>query len=350
MALPPIVDAHIHLWSPQRTPRLVSPVVKVAGWSRSLTHRLLNLAFPRDAIDFVGKVDHVAADFLPADYRTDAQALPLTGVVHVEAGWVARKPAQVADETAWLHTLEGTDLIRAIVGAANLASPDLDAQLDAHQAASARFVGVRDKLASSPHKGVMEWATAPDLLSLPAWRRGFARLGERGLSFDAWMYSPQLPQFRAIAEAHPETRVVLDHVGTPIGLGGPFGGVPEAERKDAIARWRDELAAFAQLPQVYVKLSGLTMPVVGWGLHLREPIDVHTLADLLGPHIRYAIELFGPRRCMFASNFPMDKVSGSLATLYGAFDRITADLDDADRRALFAETALRFYRVDSTVS
>lgn len=345
MPLPPIIDPHIHQWSPRDTPRPVSPVVKLLGWSPALMRRALQLAFPRASLDFVGAVDHVAADYLPADYRIDQDALPIEGVVHVEAGWEARTPVGVADETAWLESLPHNDFILGMVGAADLESPDLDAQLDAHQQASPRFRGVRDKLACSPARGVMDWNPRSDLLHDPAWQRGYARLGERDLSFDAWMYSHQLPAFRTVAAAHPETRVVLCHMGTPVGFGGPHGGLTDAERHDIRARWRDDMMAIAELPHVHVKLSGFLMPVVGWGLHGDAPASIEALAERIGPPIRAVLDWFGAERCMFASNFPMDKVSTTLSNLFHAYDRITADVSEADRAALFAGTARRFYRL-----
>ncbi|MEL6343954.1 MAG: amidohydrolase family protein [Myxococcota bacterium] len=344
MSLPSIFDPHVHLWMPRSTPRTVTPLVKLFGWSRPIMDLAARLLFPRDALDFVGRIDYVTADYLPADYLRDAAGLDILGVVHVEASWNARHPMGMADETRWLEGLAGGDVIRAIVGAADLASPDLDALLDAHARTSDRFVGVRDKLACSPRRGLMDWTRSPNALTDPAWQEGYGRLGARGLSFDAWMYSPQLKDFTAVAAAHPQTRVVLDHVGTPPGLGGAYGGLSDSERADITARWRDDLAALAELSQVHLKLSGLTMPIAGWGLHEQPPITAAQLAERLGPHIRYALDLFGPERCMFASNFPMDKVSVPLTTLFAAFDSIVADRSEEARQQLFSGTAQRFYR------
>ncbi len=347
MAMPPIIDPHVHLWAPRSTPRAASPLATLYAWSRRVARGAASVLFPKAALDFVGKVDHVAADYLPPHYRQDVADLDIRGVVHVEASWQARDALAVAAETRWLEGLEDHGLLLGIVGAADLAYPHLDALLDAHLAASPRFRGVRHKLSCSPHRGIHDWTPDPELLSNPAWHRGYARLGERDLTFDAWMYSHQLAAFRKVAAAYPDTRVILDHVGTPIGLGGPFGGLPDRERADIEARWRDDLAALAELPHVHLKLSGLLMPILGFGLHTREPIDADALAELLGPHVRFALGLFGPDRCSFASNFPMDKVSTSLATLYGAFDRITADRTEAERKALFAGNAQRFYRLET---
>jgi L-fuconolactonase len=345
-----IIDPHIHLWAPRSTPRTVSPAVKLLGWSEWLMRHVAPRLFPGAARAFVGKTNYVMSDYLPEDWRRDTGGFRdrARGFVHVQADWQGRGPLGAVGETRWLEEICGPELL-GIVGEAALESESLGLILDAHAEASPRFVGIRDTLAHDPDRGVMDYDDRPDRFEDAAWQRGYAELGRRGLSFDAWMYSPQLRAFEAVVRAHPETRVVLDHLGTPIGLGGPYAGFGHtaAKREELVARWRDDLAALAAHEQVHAKISGLFMPIVGWDLHERDRAPSNAeLVDRLGPHVEYALETFGPRRCMFASNFPMDKVSTSWVALYEAFDELSRTRDEAERRALFHDNAARFYGLD----
>jgi len=145
--------------------------------------------------------------------------------------------------------------------------------------------------------------------------------------------------------------VILCHAGTPVGWAGPFSqtGHSEPERADIDRSWRAGLTRLAELPNVTVKLSGLTMPVVGFSYHEREsqPTAVE-LAESLRPLVRFVIDTFGSERCMFASNFPVDKVSNTWADLFAAYDAITADFSEPERARLFRENAERIYRLTVT--
>jgi L-fuconolactonase len=327
-----VLDAHVHYWQPRTSPRKATPLLKLFGWLPDGPARAAKVLVPPSQQAFVGDTRYVLTDHLPADAMLDG--VDWRGAVHVEAAWQARG-TRLADETAWLDSLDPAPL--GIVAAAQLQAKRLDAVLDAH-ARSPRFVGVRHKLARHPARGVMSWARR-DFLSDPAWERGYARLGERGLTFDAWMYDRQLPAFAALATRHPDTRVVLDHAGTPVGLFGPHGGLgTTASERDRIeGDWKRSLEAVAALPHVHVKLSGLTMPVCGWS----GPVGRQELMDTLVPHLRWVLETFGRQRCLFASNFPMDKVTATLPDLL-AVTREAAG-DDPD---VFAGNATRFYGLD----
>jgi predicted TIM-barrel fold metal-dependent hydrolase len=134
---------------------------------------------------------------------------------------------------------------------------------------------------------------------------------------------------------------VLDHVGGPLGI-GPYAG----RRAEVFDAWRRDLAVLARCPNVFVKLGGLTMSLAGFGWHKRPtPPGSAELAEAMAPYYRACIELFGAERCMFESNFPIDRVSCPYTTLWNAFKRIAATLPDADRRALFHDTAARVYRL-----
>lgn len=343
-----VLDAHVHLWDPRTTPRTVSPLVRTLGWAPRWMDRVARLVVPRAPLDFVGATDHVVAPFLPATWRRGVGARRVRGFVHVEADWMGRGPLALADETRWLETLDERPL--AIVGGVHLADPDAGALLDAHRHASPRFRGVRDKLAFSDARGVHSWTKRGDLMRTGAFRRGYEALGARGLSFDAFVYHTQLTDLAQLAEDYPDTPLVLDHMGTPIALAGPFGGLGQTAqaRRDVEAAWHDGLARLAECPHVHVKLSGFGMPIVGWGFHQRAaPPDVGEVVERLGPHVRFVIERFGPDRCLFASNFPMDSVSFAYGTWLDAFTAITADLGAATQRKLLLDTAARFYRVPS---
>ncbi len=346
----PIIDAHIHQWDPRTTPRTVSPLVRTLGWSRSVMGRVAERVVPAASMAFVGSPDHILSPYLPGMWLNETGDADVRGFVHVQADWQSRSPLGQADETRWLETLCGRDLL-AVVGRADLADARLDALLDAHAEASPRFRGIRDYLAhGGADEGLMSFASSPDRTAEHAWRRGYDRLGARGLTFDAWTYADQLPAFARLVADHPDTPVVLCHVGSPVGAGGPFAGrgATAADRERIIGRWREDMAAIAAHDHVHVKISGLGMPILGWGWHDR-PVGpgVEEVADAYGPFVSHVLDHFGPQRCMIASNFPMDRVSMSWRTLYEAFDRLTTGLSEQDRGAVFHDTADRFYSCGS---
>jgi len=299
-------------------------------------------------VDFVGDTRYVVAPHLPATFSADSGHHHVDGIVHVEAGWSSRGVLGPVGETQWLDRLEEPPL--AIIGHANLSDPAaLERQLDAHSLASGRLRGIRDTVSAHPAPVVHTW-TDPARLSSDEFRNGYATLGERQLSFEMWCYSNQLLEVAALADAVPTTKTMLDHMGTPAGLAGPFGGVGEtaADRDRIKKQWHEGLQAVAEHRNVHVKLSGLLMPICGFAFHERpSPPSTSEVVDALGPHILFGIETFGAKRCMLASNFPMDKVSVSYETLYDAFIEIVANagLSAAEQDALFADNAAAFYRL-----
>lgn len=347
----PIIDPHIHLWDPRSTPRPASPFVRLFGWNRGLLRAAPRWLLPEATREFVGRTDYLTDAYLPPDYAADHGAHEIEGYVYVEASWTGRGRWAQADETRWVEQVaqrtdaEGPRLV-AIVAAADLRREDLGELLDVHREASGRVRGVRDKLAWSRERGVMDFADAPHLLGDHRWRRGFASLADHDLSFDAWVYLDQASALDDLLRAEPGVRVVLDHLATPVGAGGPFAGrgADEADQARIRQRWRDAIARLAQHPQLHVKLSGLFMPVVGWGLHQRSASTTPAqLRDAMAPFVSHAIECFGVERCMFASNFPVDKVSLGFEALYDAYRALVADRPEPERRALFRDNALRFY-------
>ncbi|MDB5453290.1 MAG: amidohydrolase [Caulobacteraceae bacterium] len=216
--------------------------------------------------------------------------------------------------------------------------------LDAHLAASPRFRGVRHSAS---------WDADPDVLGPlhlrsaglyrdATFRQGFAQLAPRGLSFDAWLLEPQLPDLIDLARAFPDTSIVLDHVGTPLGVGAYRGRLPER-----FETWRSSIRDLAQCPNVVVKLGGLAMAFCNLPSFMSEPPAASTqLAQEWRPYIETCIEAFGPDRAMFESNFPVDILSCDYATLWNALKLIAKDASADEKRALFAGTAKRVYRLD----
>jgi L-fuconolactonase len=238
-----------------------------------------------------------------------------------------------------------TRVCAGIVGYADLAlgarvEPVLEAMISA---GGGRFRGIRFISASHPDDGARGSSVnrPAGLLMDRSVREGFARLHPLGLSFDAFMYHTQLAELVDLARAFPDTPIVLDHVGGPIGI-GPYAG----RRDEVFAAWRAHIAELAGCPNVYIKLGGLGMRLFGFDVHRGElPPSSEQLAAAWRPYIDTCIAAFGPRRAMFESNFPVDKGSCGYQALWNAFKRIAAGASADDKAALFAGTARRFYRL-----
>ncbi len=216
--------------------------------------------------------------------------------------------------------------------------------LDAHIAASPRFRGIRHAAGWDASDQVRNSHTnpPPGLFADGRFRRGFAELARRGLTFDAWLYHPQLPEVTSLARAFPDTTIVLDHFGGPLGI-GPY----EGRRKQIFTYWRDAIRDVASCPNVFAKLGGLVMPINGFGFHHRErPATSAELVDATRDWYLHAIDCFGPARCMFESNVPVDKASCSYHVLWNSFKRIAEGFAPGDKAALFHDTAVRAYRLD----
>jgi L-fuconolactonase len=237
-----------------------------------------------------------------------------------------------------------TRVASGIVSFADLTLGDrVGAVLDAHLAASPRFRGIRHAAGWDGSDQIRNSHTnpPPGLYTDARFRRGFAELAPRGLTFDAWLYHPQLPELTELAKAFPDTPIILDHFGGPLGI-GPYAG----RRAEVFARWKPAIRALADCPNVVVKLGGLVMPLNGFGFHKREqPIGSVELAEATRDWYLHTIECFGVERCMFESNFPVDKVSVSYRVLWNSFKRIAAGFSAAERAALFHDTAVRVYRL-----
>ena len=336
-----IVDPHIHQWDPFTTSREVSGPARLVRRLPFLQPAVLALVPKRDR-EFVGDPVHVINPYLPADYRADAGDLPVEAVVHVEAGW---KDHASTGETTWVGSLpfgtDGLPRLGAIVCHADPSDPGTGALLDRHLAASPLVRGVRCSGAHHPDRGVRSWAEE-GLLARPEFLRGFAAIAERGLSFEAWVYSHQLSDVVGLAREYPDTTIVLDHYATPVGLFGPRGretGQTESDRRAIFDRWNDDIAAVASLPNVVAKHSGLGMPVLGWS----GPQTTAQFRDTVAPLVTRTQELFGADRTFWASNFPMDK---PIVSLPGTIEALLEILGPAaDPQRLLRDNARRVYRI-----
>ena len=278
----------------------------------------------------------------------DGHRVERTVFMECHAAYKSDGPAEFAPvgETEWIasESARSAGLIAGIVGHADLRVSNLDEVLDAHEAAGrGLFRGIRDALTrADPSDHLMIAGGAPPgLYEDPAFVRGVARLGSRGLTYDTWHYHYQNPELLALARAVPDTVMVLDHFGTPIGVGR------YADQRDAIfAEWQRDIAALARCENVVAKLGGMAMPDNGYGWHsaARPP----TSDEFVAAQARYyhhMIECFGAERCMFESNFPVDRMSLSYRVLWNALKKIASRYSSNERDGLFAGTATRVYRV-----
>jgi predicted TIM-barrel fold metal-dependent hydrolase len=306
----PIVDPHHHLW----------PSASERGYGLAELH----------ADTFSGhEVEQTVFVECQAAYRADGPVeFAPVGETEFVAGEAARDPRQ---------------LMSGIAAHADLRSPNLDAVLDAHEAAGqGLFRGIRDALAHArePHESIVGDAPA-NLYRDPAFRAGVTLLGQRGLLYESWHYHYQNPEFLELARAAPSTMMVLDHFGTPLGL-GPYAG----KRDEIFLQWKSDIAELARCENVVTKLGGMAMPCNGFAWHTAERPP--TSDEFIAAQARYylhTIECFGPDRCMFESNFPVDRQSLSYRTLWNAFKKMTADFSPSERADMFAGTARRVYRL-----
>jgi L-fuconolactonase len=234
-----------------------------------------------------------------------------------------------------------------IVGTADLQLGDaVAAVLDAHLVAGGgRFRGIRLGGTWDTSDEVPNHRTNPPqgLFLRQDFRSGFAHLAPRQLTFEAWCYHHQIPEVTDLARAFPDTTIILDHCGGPIGI-GPYAG--KADK--VYSQWRAHVRELATCPNVVAKVGGLQMEVNGYGWHTRpRPPTSQELVDATRRYYEYMIEQFGPERCMFESNFPVDKVSCSYVVLWNAFKRLSAGASMDEKRQLFHDTAARVYRLDS---
>ena len=305
--------------------------------------------------------DRPGSRYMPPDFLADAASgHRIVGSVLVEnnAGYRSSGPAALmpVGETEIMAAIgEGwqdgsaaaAGLNAGIVGYADLfLGSDVRAVLDAHaHAGRGRFRGVRQVTAWGPDPAVQVPQQGPrrpisaGMLADPAFRAGFACLAPAGLRFDAWLFHPQLTELLDLARAFPETIIVVDHLGGPLRV-GPYRGRGD----EAHAEWLAQMAMLAGCPNVRVKLGGLGQQLLGFAFRDRpRPPGSAELATLWRPFVEPCIQAFGAERCMFESNFPVDKAYFGYCTLWNAFKRLASGASVAEREALFAGCARRTY-------
>ena len=294
-----IVDAHHHLWD---LDACHYPWLMARGVKR-----------------FFGDPTPIQRNYLVEDLRNDASLYRLEASVHVQVGV---SDGEEVNETKWLQAVADADgLPSAIVAFCALDHEAATDIIDAHRRHS-RIRGVRQIVGRSEEEDRKTGsASLPDN---PRWREQLARLGELGLSFDLQLTPGQVPRVaEALAEA-PDTRVALCHCGSPW------------DQTDAgLESWRRGLRLLASLPNVYCKVSGLGMFDHDWTI------------DSIRPIVESCIDIFGSDRTMFGSNFPVDKLHASYSAIWGAYEALTAGLEESQRDRLFGDTAREFYRIES---
>jgi L-fuconolactonase len=314
----PIVDPHHHLWDGSRQRYLLDELRADAESGHNI----------------------IATVFVEArSMRRAAGPVEMRPVGETEfANGVAAMSAS--------GTYGSTRYCAGIVGHADLTlGSRVEPVLQAHiRAGGDRFRGIRHITAWDADSSVRNPAYSPPggLLGDTAFREGFAVLGRLGLTFDAWLFHPQIDELTDLARAFPEVPIVLDHVGGPIGIGAYAG-----RREEVFPLWATSIRRLARCPNVYVKLGGLGMRLGGFGFHEQpEPPSSEALAAAWRPYVETCIEAFGPVRAMFESNFPVDKGSYGYAVFWNACKRLALGASDAEKMELFSRTAARFYRLN----
>lgn len=297
-ARPPLVDPHVHLWDLQQ---LHYP------W----------LTGPFDSDNPNGSVEPIAVDYPLDAYLADAGRWDVRGIVHIDAG---ADPADALKETQWLQAMaEERGMPNGIVAFAALDDPEVETLLAAH-VTHKNVRGIRHII--NWHPDPARSYSPADVTTTSAWMRGFGLLKKFGLSFDLQAYPGQFTHLAALIAKHPDTQVILNHTGMALPGDADGWGV-----------WRRGMAAFAALPNVAVKISGMGFTWRPWDAEQARPYVLETIA------------LFGTERTMFASNFPTDKLFGSFDRHFDAYDAITADFSADERAALFGGNANRIYRL-----
>lgn len=293
-----IVDAHHHLWD------------------LDLGYNYPWLQDQPLGIGVCGEIDAIAGNYLPVDFFNDSYDYELVKSVHIEA--VAKDPIS---ESAWLqHLADDSGFPHGIVAGAKLNAPNIEANLEAHSQ-FANVKGIRH-IINWHHEPRLTFTDRSDLMTDPVWLKGFSLLDKYGLSFDLQLYPNQMEDALSLAQANPNTLIILNHTGMP------------ADRDaEGISEWRQGMNQLASAENIVVKISGLGMVDWDWTI------------ETIAPFVRQTIECFGAGRCMFGSNFPVDKLYSSYSNIFQAFERVTSNMDESDLDAMFHTNAIKYYRL-----
>ena len=309
-----IVDAHHHLWP---TPEMHYDMENLLVDTGS-GHNVVQTVFAECG----------------AAYRSSGpEHLKCVG----ETEFVAGRAKQANDKK------ESTK-IAGIVAHADLMHKNLDEVLEAHEAAGkGLFKGIR-------HSGALE--PKPETLRIPGtglpkqfsrddFRQGVARLGELGLTYDTWIFHHQIVDFRDLARAVPNTTMILDHFGTPLGV-----GQYSSKKEEIFATWKEDIKALSDCTNVVLKLGGMAMPDNGYGWESgSKPPTSDEFVAAQERYYDHAISHFGADRCIFESNFPVDRLSLSYRTLWNALKKIAEKYTQEEQDLLFSGTARKIYRL-----
>ncbi len=313
----PIVDAHHHLWDRPGERYLLPELLADMATGHKVTGtvyvqaRSMYRADGPEAMRSVGEVEFangVAAQCASDTYGPGRACAGIVGLVDLRLG--------------------------------DAAQPVLEAL---QAAGNGRLRGIRNTTAAHPDPAIRSNPQPPPegILTEDGFRRGAALVGRMGLSLDVWAYHTQLAEVAHLARVCPDTAIVVDHCGGPLGT-GPYRG----KRAEVFTEWRAAMAVLAGLPNMTVKLGGLAMRVDGFDFDAEERApNSMWLANAWRPYTYALLDLFGAGRCMFQSNFPVDKGMCSYPVLWNAFKRLAAGATADEKRALFSGTACRVYRL-----
>jgi predicted TIM-barrel fold metal-dependent hydrolase len=315
---------------------------------------------------FWNTTDRNPQRYLLDDLVTDVKGHNVRQTVFIECGSMYRAESpeefRVVGETEFVQGIAAESAsgrygeLRAaagIIGTADLrlgdrVAPVLEAQIAASRQ---RFRGIRHGAAFIEAGILPAGSVAPRIAGRPAviprllldsdFRRGYAYLRTYGLTFEGWVYHTQIGELTDLAKAFPETTIIFNHLGGPIGV-GPYAG----RRDEIFAAWKPAIAELARCPNVVAKVGGLQMIVNGYGWHERaKPPTSDELLAANRDWYLYTIDRFGPSRCMFESNFPVDRLSCSYTVVWNQFKKLTKDFSASERAAMFHDTAMRTYRL-----
>ena len=317
----PICDPHHHFWE--------------FRYERAAHHYLLDdlLADINAGHNIVSTVFIECA----AMYKTDGpEEMRVVGEAEFVNGISAMSASGLYGETR---------VAAGIVGHANLAQGSAaGAVLDALIAAGGgRFRGIRHIATWDPsdYFPAVRTKAGPQLMLNPRFREGFAELAPRDLSFEVWCFHPQIPDVTDLARAFPDTSIILNHFGGPLGV-GPYAD----KREEVFEGWKRDIDELATCTNVVAKLGGINMDINGFGWHEQErPPSSAELMEATRTFYEHTIDVFGAERCMFESNFPVDMITCSYNVLWNSFKRLTANYSADEKAALYHDTATRVYRL-----